>query len=139
MGVIPIEVSAIWINANTIVNENAKCERALIQLVRIVYGKKPQIFINGCNSQADGISAPVHGQLVPMAIPLGAPRQQGSVPPPQYIPTTPQIGQSQIITSTPLTGPTPGGAKTGLVTFKDIDDKEKRLIMQVCDYLSQST
>ena len=70
----------------------------------------------------DGIAAPVHGLLVPMAIPLGAPRQQGGVPPPQYVPCTPAaIAKSCMITSTPVTPPA-AHANTGLVKFKEIDD-----------------
>ena len=70
-----------------------------------------------------------------MAIPLGAPRQQGGVPPPQYIPATPPAGMSHMVTSTPVTPPPPSTAKTGLVTFKEIDDDtdwERRLATQVC-------
>ena len=79
--------------------------------------------------------APVHGQLVPMAIPLGAPRQQGGAPPPQYIPATPPAGMSNMVTSTPVTPPPPSTAKTGLVTFKEMDDdtdQERKLTTQVC-------
>ena len=53
--------------------------------------------------------APMQGQLIPMAVPLGAPRQQGGIPPPHtlHIPATgPSAstlpGVSDIDTSTPV-------------------------------------
>ncbi len=84
---------------------------------------------------ADARLAPVHGQLVPMAIPLGAPRQQSGAAPPAPVPSTPHTAPSHLVTSTPVTDPQPGkpnqdnlatqvGVSSGVVVKFSVNSKK---------------
>lgn len=64
---------------------------------------------------------PMQGQLIPMAIPLGAPRKQSGLPPPSALSTSPQ---QQPITSTPLHHGGRGPPRVGMVTLKDEELEE---------------
>ncbi len=79
-----------------------------------------------------GLVAPVQGQLIPMAIPLGAPRQLTGAPPPSGL-VTPKAS-THLVTATPVEH-APHSERAGSVKFVEHTEEPKpKLIREVTPY-----